>query len=267
MIHLADTHCHLDFATFNEDRSEVLERAWNAGLNRILNPGIDVETSRNAIKLAENNEKIFAAIGVHPSEVKSVDVDTTSDLYKLLKNPKVVAVGEIGLDYYHNRATSEAQKIIFKAQLKIAAESNKPVIVHSRQAVPETLTILSEWFEGLVRDNHPLADHPGVLHSFEGTIEETNQAKDINFLIGISGPVTFKNAVDKHNLASRISLDQLLIETDAPYLTPHPFRGRRNEPSFVRWVADRIAVLQNQPITTVAEVTSQNAARLFAWSL
>jgi len=264
---LADTHCHLDFASFSEDRLEVLERAWEAGLTHILNPGIDLSSSLAAVQLAETHPGLFAAVGVHPNDARTWDETTLERLAGLARHPKVVAIGEIGLDYYRDRAPAGLQQEVFLAQLNLAERVGLPVIIHSRQAIQDTLRLLGEWHARLVTNGSPLKERPGVLHSFEGTLQDALIAARYNFIVGIGGPVTFRNAAQKHDLVSGLPINQLVLETDAPFLTPHPYRGRRNEPAHVRLVAEAVAALQNQPFSTVAEVTSENAARLFAWSL
>jgi len=268
---LADTHCHLDFNLFNEDREQVLERARQAGLLHILNPGIDLASSRLAQKLAETYDSVCAAVGVHPNdsltweEASPTGGGTLQALRELAARPKVVAIGEIGLDYYRERAPHAVQQAVFRRQLDLAAELALPVVVHNRQASADVLRILAEWQSGLAKSGSPLADRPGVLHSYAGDLVTARQAISLGFLIGITGPVTFKNALDLQKVVSALPLESLLIETDAPFLTPHPHRGQRNEPAYVRMVAEKIAFLHNRPVSVVAETTSANASRLFNW--
>jgi TatD DNase family protein len=262
---LTDTHCHLDFRAFDTDREEVLKRCQEAGVTRMLNPGVDLETSRAAVHLAEKHPEIYAAVGVHPNDGGSWNETTAADLRSLADHPRVVAIGEIGLDFYRNTTEHSLQVRIFREQLDLAAELGLPVIIHARQALRETLDILAAWRDDLMRDGSALADQPGVLHSFEGDLELALQALEMNFYLGVGGPVTFRNAPEKRALLSAIPLDVLLLETDAPFLAPVPHRGERNEPSFIRWVADTLATLTNTPISSVARVTSNNAASLFAW--
>ena len=262
---LADTHCHLDFNSFDEDRDQVLARGREAGVERILNPGIDLDSSRNAVDLAESRSQVYAAIGVHPNEANSWSADVLLHLRQLARSPRVVAIGEIGLDYYRDRAPRELQKRIFQEQLALATELGLPVIVHNRQATADILDILSAWQAGLVAASTPLAAKPGVLHSFSADLESALQAINLNFFIGITGPVTFRNAPDLQNIVAELPLDHLLVETDAPFLAPHPYRGKRNEPAHVRLVADKIAELHAQSFESVSQSTSTNAERLFAW--
>jgi TatD DNase family protein len=264
---LTDTHCHLYFRDFNEDLTEVLNRAWDQGVQRILVPGIDLDTSRQAIALADSHPNVFAAVGVHPNDSLTWDDTTAHQLRDLAAHPKTLAIGEIGLDYYRDRAPKSNQMKVFEAQLAIAAECNLPVAIHCRQAIEEAWPILDSWQKQLVENNSPLAQHPGVMHSFDESFLWAEKAIKSNFYIGISGPVTFRKAIEKHELVQRIPLTSLLIETDAPFLTPHPFRGQRNEPAYTTYIAQKIADLRNMQADAVMEQTSKNAATLFGWVL
>ena len=270
---LTDTHCHLDFHKFDEDRAAVIERAEKAGLVRILIPGLSVTSSLSAIKLAESNPMLFAAIGVHPSEILDFKHEMLDELKQLSKNSKVVAIGEIGLDYYWDSAPHDHQQRIFREQLDLAAELELPVVIHLREkgdaaggpCAEDAMSILEDWVAGLGTDKEALKQNPGVLHSFSGSLETAQRAIGLNFCIGITGPVTFKNAKYKQEMVSQLPLENLLIETDAPYLAPHPYRGKRNEPAFVYEIADKIAGLQSRNLEEVAAITTNNAARLFSW--
>jgi len=288
---LTDTHCHLDFNKFDEDRAAVLQRALDAGVTRILIPALDYESSLVGIKLAESHPNIFAAVGFHPTDL---DKWADSSIEKLrvlilessglplrqqeqapaLQN-KIVAIGEIGLDYYWvKEADKQAQqRDALKQQLKLAQDVNKPVIIHMReendawfgQASIDLLTILTEWHQELNALNHPLKEKPGVLHSYNGNLETAQKALQLNFYIGVTGPVTYKNAEEKRQIIRQLPLERLLIETDAPFLTPVPQRGKRNEPAFVAHIADKIAEIHMTTREQIAEITSANANRLFGW--
>jgi TatD DNase family protein len=186
-------------------------------------------------------------------------------LSKLARHPKVAAIGEIGLDYYHDRSQRDLQREIFRKQLALAAEVAKPVSVHIRAAWDDVWSELSIWHDRLVKDGNPLANRPGVLHSFEGTHEEGQAAIARGFFLGISGPVTFTNARQRQILVSALPLTALLVETDAPFLTPHPYRGRRNEPAYTHFIIEKIAFLHHLTYDYTAAATANNAARLFAW--
>ncbi len=270
---LTDTHCHLDFEKFDSDRQEVLARAWEAGLTRILIPGLDLRTSLHAVKLAESHPNLFAAIGVHPSDSLTWDAQTIPALRELSISQKVVAIGEMGLDYYWDTAPHDHQKKVLKEQLALAAELQLPVVIHLREkedtpdgdCAREMIQILEEWNDQLQLDKNPLAGRPGVLHSFSGTLQTAQKAMDMNFFIGVTGPVTYKNAVERQALVASLPLEKILIETDAPFLTPVPKRGKRNEPAYVAFIADKIADIHSTTREQVAKNTSDNASRLFSW--
>ncbi len=258
-MRLTDTHCHLNLNTFQDDLQSVLERSRAAGVERILVPGIDLETSRRAVELAAAHPMIYAAVGVHPSEASTFDDEALSELRRLAHMPRVVAVGEIGLDYYRDRAPRPLQRAVFAAQLELAGEIGLPVVIHNRDAFEDVLAALSDWIAASPKNRR------GVMHSFDGTLEEAARAVDVGMFIGISGPVTFKNAHEKHRVAAGLPTEVLLIETDAPYLTPHPRRGERNEPAFTAFIARKLAELRGSDEDDIAGVTAANAARLFNW--
>lgn len=260
-----DTHCHLNLNLFQSDLSEVLERAHQNGIERILVPGIDLETSRRAIQLCETYPNLYAAVGVHPNDCLTWQKESLGELRSLTKSQHVVAIGEIGLDYYRDFSPAVFQKEIFLAQLALAEEVQKPVIIHLRNSLPNLWQILLSWHQSLIDHHSPLASHPGVLHSYSGDLETALQAIERGFMIGISGPITFKNGREMQFLVSRLPLQNILIETDAPYLTPHPFRGQRNEPGYVALVAEKIALLLNRPVFEIGEITTTNAKRTFGW--
>lgn len=265
MYPLVDTHCHLDFDVYNDDREAVLGRARQAGIHRVLIPGIDLDTSQAAVNLAQTHESIFAAVGVHPNDGDTWIPDALAALRALAQQPKVVAIGEIGLDYYRDRVDRNRQKEIFLEQLELAAELNLPVIIHNRQASEDILPLLAAWVAKLRKSGSPLAARPGVLHAYDGNTATAQHAADLNFFMGIGGPVTFKNALERQSVVAQLPLNWILTETDGPFLTPHPFRGRRNEPAYIRQIAEKIAELQQTTLAVVAEATARNAARLFAW--
>jgi TatD DNase family protein len=257
---------------FRGERESAVDRSRAAGVQRILNPGIDLETSRNAIRLAERFQEVYAAVGVHPNDASSWTDDTFTELRELARHPKVVAIGEIGLDYYRDRTPRDLQRRAFSRQLELAAEVSLPVVIHSRntslsdrQATLDVLALLIEWQASLERTAPQLAQRPGVLHSFSDTEPAARRAIEYHFMIGITGPVTFKNATELQQLVVALPLEYLVTETDAPFLTPHPFRGQRNEPAYVRYVAAKIAELRDQPLQTIENITAANAERLFNW--
>ena len=262
---LTDTHCHLDFDWFDCDRELVIDRAREVGLERLLNPGITLLSSIAAIELAEKYPEVYAAVGVHPNDGLSWDDKTLATLRELASHPKVLAIGEIGLDYYRDRTPKEMQKRIFMEQLDLAADLKMPVVIHCREAMEDMLSILANWQTGLKESDSSLEKFPGVLHSFSGNQSEAEKVRKSNFMIGLTGPVTFQNALELQDLVIRLPLSSILIETDAPFLTPHPFRGKRNEPGRVKLVAEKVAELHQEAYNTVTKITAANAANLFGW--
>lgn len=274
-MNLTDTHCHLDLHKFNDDREAVIQRGRDAGVTRFLVPGLDHTSSRAAVRLAEAHADIFAAVGFHPTDLDKFSEATFGKVRALAANPKVVAIGEIGLDQYwvKEEAKRREQAEILRRQLTFAEEVGKPVVIHMREegdawfgpASFELLKILAEWTRSLAAKDHPLKERPGVLHSFNGTLETAQKALEMNFFIGVTGPVTYKTAEMKRHIIQQLPLERILIETDSPFLAPVPHRGTRNEPAFVREIADKIAGTQSRNLEEVAAATTANAARLFLW--
>lgn len=255
MGRLADSHCHLDFNRFEDDRAAVIAAAERAGLVAIVNPGTSVETSRAAVTLAETCPMVYAAVGIHPHDAKTFTRSTAAELRQLASHPKVIAIGEIGLDYFRDYSPRDAQRRAFAAQLELAGELGLPVIIHNRDATEETVAILEDWVQGGI-------DRRGVLHSYSAGTAWLEQVLELGFYIGISGPVTFAKATTLHRVVQQTPLERLLVETDAPFLTPEPYRGRRNEPAFVQYVARKVAALKGLPLEQVAEQTTRNLGRL-----
>ncbi len=262
-VPLADTHCHLMLSDFDDDRMQVLERARSAGVNRMLVPGLDLATSRRAVELAEQFKEIYAAVGVHPHYASNWDHSTEIELRLLIDSPKVVAVGEIGLDYYRNISPPETQKRAFHAQLNLACACELPVVIHNREAVTDVMDHLLDWSTALPPR---LVGRAGVLHANSTDLETAGKAISAGFYIGIAGPVTYRNAGSIRQIIAQLPLERQLIETDAPYLTPNPHRGKRNEPAYVKFVAKEIAKLMDISQSKTTEVTSRNAANLFGWT-
>jgi TatD DNase family protein len=262
-MYLVDSHCHLDWDSFDGEREAVMKRAAAAGVGLVLNPGTDLARSRRALELAERFEVVYAAVGIHPNDGGEWSSAAADELRDLAAHPKVLAIGETGLDYYWDKTTPELQAEVFRAQLDLSAELELPVIIHNREAGEDVMAILVEWQLTLTEDGSPLAERPGVLHSFSGDKAMAQTAIEHNFYIGITGPVTFKNAPELQALVTELPLDHLLIETDSPFLTPHPHRGQRNEPARVALVAEKIAELQGIAVEAVAATTTANVRDLF----
>jgi len=276
---LTDTHCHLDLDQFAQDRPDVIKRAQEAGVERILIPALNLTSSRSVLNLAASHTNLFAAIGVHPTEAASWEPGARKaliEIYRSTQAPqtnRVVAIGEIGLDYYWDSSTRELQQKILKEQLDLASELGLPVILHCRErdddehgaCADDLIRLLSDWHTGLVNRKDPLANRPGVWHSFSGRLASALLVIGLNFLIGVTGPVTYRNAQKRQETIHSLPLDRLVLETDAPYQAPHPVRGKRNEPAFVVHIADKIAEIYMTTRAQVAALTSINASRLFGW--
>lgn len=262
---LVDSHCHLDLAQFDDDRAEVLQRAHDAGVSAFVIPGIDLAQNRAALAFAGEHDDIYVAIGVHPNNCADFDDAALDALEVLAMHERVVAVGEIGLDFYWKDVEPEQQRRVFRSQLALAARLGKPVIIHSRDANDEVRAILRDWVASREFRSSALARRPftGVLHAFSGDIDFAREAWSWGFAISLGGPVTFRNAHALHALVPHLELNRLMLETDSPYLTPHPYRGKRNEPAFVALVCQEIARLQGIAPDLVAEVTTSVAARFF----
>jgi len=259
-LNLVDSHAHLDASAFDEDRAEVIGRALEAGVGAILTVGTDLESSRTAVALAEAYPSVFAAVGVHPHDASSATEETFVQLRELCHHPKVLAVGEIGLDFYRDLSPRDVQRRVFERQLALAAEVEKPVIIHQRDSLSDVMERLEQWSkEQAVKCDQPL----GVLHCFSGDVQAAERAIALGFYISLAGPVTYLNAKRPAAVAQAVPLDRLLLETDCPYLSPHPLRGKRNEPANVRLIAQRIADIKALSPEKVAETTTATAQRLF----
>ena len=254
-----DSHAHIDGEEYDSDRDEVVERARAAGVRAILNVGTGDPQSgafERAVRVAEAYEDVYAAVGVHPHDAKLFNEEAAERLKRLVReSPSVIAWGEIGLDYHYDHSPREVQRDVFRRQLRIAGEANLPVIIHSRAADDDTVSILREEmaYEGA----------RGIMHCFGGSPEMAQSVLDLGFMISFAGNVTFKKAEDLREVAGRIPLDRLLAETDCPFLTPVPFRGRRNEPARVREVAECLAGLHKVTVEEMGRITTENFGRFF----
>ena len=259
MSQFVDSHCHIDGPEYDADRDEVLARAQAAGVTTMLNVGTGDPHSgafERAVQLAEKHDAIYAAVGVHPHDAKLFDAAAAERLNDLAKESRrVVAWGEIGLDYHYDHSPRDVQREVFRRQLEIARELNLPVIIHSREADDDTIAILRKELSGYER--------AGVLHCFGGSLQMARDAIDLGFYISFAGNLTFKKAEDLRDIARQLPLDRLMVETDCPYLTPVPFRGKRNEPARVVETAACLAGLHNREAAEMARVTSENFQRLF----
>ena len=248
---LVDTHCHLFFDELKNDIDGVLSRANELGVTKIICVGTDITDSIKSYKLAKKYNNIYSTAGIHPHDVEAVEGDYINELRNLLLNEKVVAVGEIGLDYYRNISDSNIQKKRLREQLKIALEIDKPVIIHNREADEDMISILTEFPE-----------ISGVAHCFSSNLDMANQLLELGYYISFSGNLTFKNS-HLPSVAKELPLDRLLVETDSPFLSPVPFRGKPNEPARVRYVAEKLAEIHNIALEEIANITSENASKIF----
>jgi TatD DNase family protein len=250
---LIDSHAHLDSEDYRGDLEGVIERAWAGGLVAIVTIGIEPGDWDGVLKIANEQEGVYAALAIHPNSANQTSDATLARLEALCRESRVVAVGETGLDYYREYVTHEKQRESFRAHLALARELDLPVIIHNRDAGEDVLEVLRADGRGT----------RGVMHSFSGDVAYARECIELDYMISLAGPVTFRKAVDKHEVARAVPLDRLLVETDCPYLTPEPFRGRRNEPGYVAYTARAIAELRGISMEEVAKATTANAMRLF----
>ncbi|SES23120.1 TatD DNase family protein [Gracilibacillus ureilyticus] len=251
---LFDTHVHLNVSQFDEDREEVIVRAREAGVEYMVIVGFDHETIPKAIELAETYDHIYAAVGWHPVDAVDMTDKELDWLEELASHPKVVALGEMGLDYHWDKSPKDVQKEVFRKQIRLAKKVNLPIIIHNREAPEDIITILREENASKVG---------GIMHCYNDSADYVGDCLDMNFYISLGGPVTFKNATMPKEVAKIVPEDRLLIETDCPFLAPHPNRGKRNEPAFVKLVAEKIAELRDVEFSELSRQTTENAKRLF----
>jgi TatD DNase family protein len=251
---LFDTHVHLNAEQYNDDLEEVIQRAVDTGVKNMVVVGFDRPTINRAIELAEKYPFLYASIGWHPVDAIDMTNDDLNWIEELAAHPKVVAIGEMGLDYYWDKSPKEVQKEVFRKQIRLAKKVSLPIVIHNREATQDIIEILKE---------ENAAEVGGIMHCFSGSIEVARECLDMNFYISLGGPVTFKNAKKPKEVAKELPLDRLLIETDCPYLAPHPYRGKRNEPSFVSLVAKEIAELKEITYEEVVQKTYDNARQIF----
>lgn len=253
-MNLFDTHCHLMDDQFDNDLDDVIVKARETGVSHMVIPAVDVQSAHRAIAIAENYEGVYAAVGIHPEAAKDVpDVDFAL-MEQLAEHEKVVAIGEIGLDYYWDAAPRPEQQEVMRRQIEIAKRVNLPVIIHNRESTADVLTVLKE---------SGASEVGGIMHCFNESLEVAKVCLDMSFYISFGGPVTFKRADDVREVAANIPADRLLVETDSPYLSPHPYRGKRNEPMRVQIVAQKVADVRSESLEAIAETTMQNAMRIF----
>lgn len=251
---LFDTHVHLNADQFNDDLQEVIARAQAEGVTKMVVVGFDRPTITKAIELCETYEFLYASVGWHPVDAIDMTLDDLEWLRELSSHPKVVALGEMGLDYHWDKSPKDVQKDVFRKQIQLAKQVKLPIIIHNREATADIVEILKE---------EKAQEVGGIMHCFSGSAETALECLEMNFYISLGGPVTFKNAKKPKEVAQAVPLDRLLIETDCPYLAPHPYRGKRNEPAYVKLVAEQIAELKGVSYEEVANATMENAKKLF----
>jgi TatD DNase family protein len=257
-MQLVDTHCHLDASAFDKDRDAVIVRAVEAGVSHVVIPGVDAASSRAAVELAAAHPSVYAAAGIHPNAAAGFRENHLEAIEAIARAEKVVAIGEIGLDYYRDHTPHATQRSAFEAQLALAVDLKLPVIIHNRESSDDLLDILARWA-------HLLPSPPGVMHAFSAGPEVAERALELGFFLGFAGPVTYKKADRLRQIAAGAPADRIVVETDAPYLTPHPYRGKRNEPAYVRHTAERLAVVRDTTLKQIAKRTTANAGALFGW--
>ena len=249
---MIDVHAHLDDVRFDEDREQVIEQLRAAGIRRLINSGCSGDACKAAVKLAEDHDFIYASVGIYPHDVAELEQGGMEELRALAKHPKVVAIGEIGLDYYYDTAEKDLQKKWFHAQLELAEELGLPVVIHSRDAMRDTLDILKE---------HP--NNTGIFHCYSGSAETLKEVVALGWSISMGGVVTFKNARVAKEVAAAVPADRLMLETDSPYLAPTPYRGKRNSALYLPEVAKCIAEIRGTTPEEIERITDENAMRMF----
>ena len=234
-LRFIDTHAHIDFDVYQDDFDVMLEQSAQSGIEKIIIPGVTIKESHKIIEIIDKYEHIYGAVALHPSDVKDWDENSYKTLKEYAGHPKIVAIGETGLDYYWDKSNIELQKQVFKEHIRLALELNLPLIVHNRDAHADTLSILKE--NGADKTG-------GVMHCFSGSAEFAKECTDFGFFIALGGPVTFKNARKPKEVAEEIPLNRLLLETDSPFLTPDPHRGKRNDPAMIVLIAEKVAEIK-----------------------
>lgn len=250
---MIDSHCHLDSRPLRSRLVDLLAAAREVGIHTVVNIGADIESSRRSVELASNHDMIYAAVGVHPHDATTVDANILAELEQLASHKKVVAIGEIGLDYYRDLSPRPAQKKAFRQQLELAVTLNMPIVIHTRDAFRDTVDIVRDY----------AADLPGgVFHCFPGTVDEACDVFDMGFVIGLGGVITYKGAGMAH-VAAEAPLDKIVLETDAPYLTPVPNRGKTNEPAYLKHTSRKLAELRSISVEEVERVTDRACQKLY----
>ncbi|MDO5555482.1 MAG: TatD family hydrolase [Clostridia bacterium] len=248
-----DSHAHYNDEKFDLDQEEILKTIYNSGISKIINAGYSLESSEKAIQIANSHKFIYATVGISPNDINNFKQENLSAIEKLAKNKKVVAIGEIGLDYYWNKENKQKQRKVFIEQIKIANKLDLPIVIHTREAIYDTLDILK----------NNICNKKGVFHCCPLNIDLIKEALKLEFYISFAGPVTFKNSKNAEEIIKNVPLEKMLIETDSPYLSPEPFRGKRNNSENIKYIAQKIAYIKNISIEQVAKETYKNAEEIF----
>ena len=252
-MELFDSHAHYNDEKFAEDREELLKEIYNSGVTKLVNAGYSLESSKSAIEIAKTHNFIYSTVGISPNDIDDYKKEYLEEIKKLAKNEKVVAIGEIGLDYYWNKENKDLQKEVFVSQIKIANELNLPIVIHTREAIYDTLEIL--------KNNN--CSKKGVFHCCPFNVDLVREGLKLGFYISFAGPTTFKNSKNAVEIIKMVPLDKILIETDSPYLSPEPLRGKRNDSRNVKYIAQKIADVKEIPVEEVAKITYENAKKIF----
>lgn len=252
-MELFDSHAHYNDEKFAEDREELLKEIYNSGVTKLVNAGYSLESSKSAIEIAKTHNFIYSTVGISPNDIDDYKKEYLEEIKKLAKNEKVVAIGEIGLDYYWNKENKDLQKEVFVSQIKIANELNLPIVIHTREAIYDTLEIL--------KNNN--CSKKGVFHCCPFNVDLVREGLKLGFYISFAGPTTFKNSKNAGEIIKMVPLDKMLIETDSPYLSPEPLRGKRNDSRNVKYIAQKIADVKEISLEEVAKITYENAKKIF----
>lgn len=250
---MIDSHCHLDFDVFDNQRDKMVADADEAGVHTIVNIGVDIPSSKRSVELAEQYGCIYATVGIHPHDARKVDERTIGELRELAEHPRVVAIGEIGLDYYRDMSPRNVQQRVFREQLELACDVKLPVVIHTRESFEDSLTIVRDYVDHLPG---------GVFHCFPGDVEEAERVFDIGFVISVGGIITFKSSM-MSRMVAEVPLENVLLETDAPYLAPVPFRGKTNCPAYVVHTCRKLAEIRGESVQEVEKITDRNVRKLF----
>lgn len=252
-MELFDSHAHYNDEKFEEDREEILKEIYRSGVTKLVNAGYSLESSKSAIQIANSHDFIYSTVGISPNDIVDYKKEDLKEIENLAKSPKVVAIGEIGLDYYWNKENKNLQKEVFISQIEIANKLNLPIVIHTREAVYDTLEIL--------KNNN--CNKKGIFHCCPFNVDLVREGLKLGFYISFAGPTTFKNSKNAPEIIKMVPLDKMLIETDSPYLSPEPFRGKRNDSRNVKYIAQKIAEVKQIPLEEVAKATYNNAEKIF----